>query len=566
MTRRGIVAATALVVAAALVAAGCSSSGSTGNQNGGAPSGQGAPGSTVPGAKDAKGGVNPLLGPPDDTSAPTRGGSVVFGLEHEPDGVDPSRSAFDASGHMIASAVFDPIAAIDDEGKVVPYLADKLTPSNDFKTWTITLRSGVQFHDGTPLTSEALKVNFDYWTKSFVTNSSFSSLDSYKVTGPLTLELAMKQPWTAFPYTLSTQTGYVAAPSFLTNPDPTGPSMKPVGTGPFKYKDAVRGKNFVAERNPNYWQAGLPYLDQVRFEYFPDGLSRVEALTKGDIDVLHAYQPTVITKVRDAAARGELKVVENNDGEEDVAAINTEKAPFDDLDARLALAYATDATKWREIAEAGTQHEVRGPFAPGQLGYSADDAFPAFDLAKAKEHADAYKKKTGKDIETEFLTTNNVDDRTQVQLLLEQWAKAGIKGTIKSVELAELITLTVLGQYQLVTWRNFGSLDPDGDHLWWHSSGVLPSPQISTNVARFKDPDIDKALDEARGTTDVAKRDKAYQVVAKKLNEGVAYIWLGRPTWVIAAVPQVQGIGGARNGTGSTLGAKTWITKLWVKR
>ncbi len=565
MTRRGIVAAAALVVTAALFAASCSSSGTSSSPNGAGNAGA-APAGTVPGGAAAAGAKNPVLGPADDTGTPTRGGSVVFGLEHEPDGVDPSRSAFDASGHMIASAVFDPISAIDDAGKVVPYLADKITPSADFKQWTITLRSGVQFHDGTPLTADALKLNFDYWTKSFVTGPSFSSLDTYEVSGPLDLKLTMKQPWTAFPYTLSTQTGYVAAPSFLTNPDANGPSMKPVGPGPFKFKDFVKGKSFTAERNPSYWQNGLPYLDQVRFDFLPDALSRVDALTKGDIDILHAYQPTVITKVRDAAARGELKVVENNDGEEDVAAINTEKAPFDDLDARLALAYATDAAKWREIAEAGTQHDVHGPFAPGQLGYSPDDAFPAFDLDKAKQHADAYKRKTGKDIETEFLTTNNVDDRTQVQLLLDQWAKAGIKGTIKSVELSALITLTVLGEYQLVGWRNFGSLDPDGDHLWWHSSGVLPTPQISTNVARFKDAAIDKALDDARGTTDVAARDKDYQVVAKKLNEGVAYIWLGRPTWVIAAVPQVQGIAAARNGTGSTLGAKTWIAKLWVKR
>ena len=134
------------------------------------------------------------------------------------------------------------------------------------------------------------------------------------------------------------------------------------------------------------------------------------------------------------------------------------------------------------------------------------------------------------------------------------------------MEQAGLILSTVTGQYQLVAWRNFGSLDPDGDYLWWHSSAVAPSPRISTNVARLKDSQIDKALDEARGSNDASTRDRDYRVVAKRLNEQVAYVWLGRPTWVIAAKPDVQGIAAAANGTGATLGAKTWIAGLWIKR
>jgi peptide/nickel transport system substrate-binding protein len=122
----------------------------------------------------------------------------------------------------------------------------------------------------------------------------------------------------------------------------------------------------------------------------------------------------------------------------------------------------------------------------------------------------------------------------------------------------------VLGTYQLAGWRNFGSIDPDGDYLWWHSNAIQPSPKISTNVARYADPEIDKALDDARGTSDPAARAKDYEVVTRRLNAGVPYVWLGRPTWVIAASPKVQGISAAANGSGATLGAKTWLAKLWI--
>jgi len=552
--RRGLRAGVALIAIVGLIAA-CGTKEATG------------PASSSTDVTGLTGGptTRPVRGPADDSGTPQKGGALVFGVEAEPDGLDPSRSAFDTSGHTIASAVFDPLATLDAAGKPVPYLASAITPSADFKVWTIKLQADVTFHNGSKLDAEALRVNFDYLTKSFITSPAMTSVGTYEVVGPLELKVTMTQPWTSFPYSLTTQAGYVAAPEFLTNPDPSGPSMRPIGTGPFKFKDYTKGDSFVAERNPTYWQKDLPNLDQIKFRFMPDALSRLTALTDGDIDILHAYQATVVSKAREAAAKGELKAVENGDGEEDNIAINTEKEPFDDLTARQALAHATDAAKWRALAEVDQDREVRGPFAKGQLGYSADDAYPAFDLAKAKQLAQQYEAKHGKPIEAEVFTTGNIDDQAQMQLLIDQWAEAGIKVTIKTAQLAELVVNVVLGQYQLAGWRNFGSLDPDGDYLWWHSSAVLPTPKISTNVTRFKDSEIDKALDEARGTSDEATRQKAYETVERRLNMGVAYVWLGRPTWVIAADTKVQGLPALANGSGATLASKTWLANLWIK-
>jgi len=514
----------------------------------------------------APGAVNrPVTGAADEAGPPQRGGALVFGVEAEPDGLDPSRSALDTSGHLIASAVFDPLVTLDGMGKAVPHLAKSIDPSEDFKEWTIKLRPDVTFHDGAKVDADAVQVNLDYYTKSFITAPSLVSIDHFEVIDPLTVRVTMKQAWTSFPYTLTTQTGYIAAPDFLQNPDQSGPSMHPVGSGPFKFKAYTKGESFEVQRNETYWQKDLPNLDQVKFRFMSDELSRLNALTNRDIDMLHALQPTVVSKVRESAAKGELKVVENGEGEEDNIAINTEKEPFDDILARRAIAYATDAEKWREHAEVDAKREVHGPFAKGQIGYTPDDAYHAFDLEKAKQNAAEYEKKHGHAIEAEVLTTGSVDDQAQMQLLIDQWAKAGIKVTIKKADLAALIIGVVTGGFQLAGWRNFGSLDPDGDYLWWHSSGVQPSPKISTNVARIQDPETDKALDDARGTTDDAKRDKDYQIVMRRMNELVGYIWLGRPTWVVAANTDVQGLSVIANGSGATLGNKTWIATLWIK-
>lgn len=550
----GVIAPVAAALAIAVVAASCStSSGTDGNQ---------AAGSTSTTAAEGK---KATLGPQDDTSPPVRGGQLVFGLEAEPDGLDPSRSRFAGSGHMMASAVFDPLATLDAGGKTVPYLAKSFDPSPDFREWTIVLPEGVTFHDGSPLNADALIVNLDYWTKSFITSLALTSLESYAKVDEQRVKLKMNQPWSSFPYAMTTQVGYIAAPSFLNNPDPTGPSMKPIGTGPFKFKEYLKGESFTADRNPDYWQKNLPYLDQIRFKFIADSNARIEQLTNQDIDVMHAYQPTAVLKMREEAAAGKAKLVENSQGEEDFEVLNTEKAPFDELTARQAIAHATDAAAWRAL-DKGVPIPATNPFAPGQLGYTTDDAYPGHDLEKAKAKAAEYKAKTGKDIEFTLYVTGNLDDTAEGQLLADQWAQAGIKANLETLDQSTLIAKVVLGDYQMADWRNYSAPDPDGDYLWWHSKSVTPPPKISPNVSRLKDPEIDAALDRARGSTDEAQRNQDYQTVARRLNEQVAVLWLGRVVWIVAANPEVQGIYAANNGTGGNLGAKTWLAQLWIKR
>jgi hypothetical protein len=92
---------------------------------------------------------------------PVRGGSVVVGVAGEVDGYLPSSSRFSPAGFVGARAVFDPLMIADPSGDPVPYLADSMTPNEDFTSWTLGLREGVSFHDGLPLDADALQVHFD---------------------------------------------------------------------------------------------------------------------------------------------------------------------------------------------------------------------------------------------------------------------------------------------------------------------------------------------------------------------------------------------------------------------
>jgi peptide/nickel transport system substrate-binding protein len=120
----------------------------------------------------------------------------------------------------------------------------------------------------------------------------------------------------------------------------------------------------------------------------------------------------------------------------------------------------------------------------------------------------------------------------------------------------------VTGSYQVGDWRNYGNPDPDADAVWWRSTSVQPSG-VSLNVSRYQNPDVDAAITEARNAPDTSARDAAYRKVARLLGENVAFIWLARVNWVLAASPRVNGMYAAANGSLQTLGPKTWTGDLW---
>src|SRR5262249_54884914 len=129
----------------------------------------------------------------------------LFGIEAEPEGLDPTKYAFSSSGHTVASAVFDPLATLDDNGNAVPYLATGLEPSDNYTTWTISLPEGVTFHDGTPFDADAVVKNFDAYKKSMITGSPYSIVDSAAVQDPKHVVVKLARPWVRYPLLLTTQ-------------------------------------------------------------------------------------------------------------------------------------------------------------------------------------------------------------------------------------------------------------------------------------------------------------------------------------------------------------------------
>jgi len=503
---------------------------------------------------------------------PQPGGRVAYGLEAESDGFNPTKNRWAISGVMVGLAVYDPLAAYNDKSEAKPYLAESFTANAAFTEWTITLRKNIKFSDGTPLTASAVKQVLDAHLASILTKPVFSAVDKVTVKDDLTVVVSMTSPWVVFPSTLSAQTGVIPSPGSLEDP-----GSNPVGTGPFIQKSWTPNDKWVGTKNPNYWRKDkdgvqLPYLDEVEFRPIPLHNSRSAALESGDIQMMHTNDSKAIVKFRALAKEKKFQMLEDNgEGEEGFAILNSSAPPFDDVNARRALAHATDRETYGETINDGVFDVADGPFRKNSKWRSDFTNYPEYDLAKAQELVQKYKDDHGGQPPT-FSFGITADSEQQAQFLVAEWNAAGFVADVKTVDQAAFIIEAVQGKYQANLWRQFGAPDPDFDLLWWvsdNAEGVL-----ALNIARHKSPCQDAAMKKGRENADEAIRKQAYAELQQCFADEVPYVWLEHTVWTIVANNKVHGIanGPLPDGTPSLavggagdFGGVTRMTQVWIE-
>jgi len=500
------------------------------------------------------------------TAKPKRGGSIVFGIDTEEGGFNPTTARWDEGGFLYGRTVFDPLAIVTAKGQLEPYLAQSITSNPDNTVFTITLRSGINFHDGTPLNAAALELNLQKQQASILLAAAFANIESIQTTGPLTVTITTKTPWEELPYYFAeAQTAYIAAPSMLNAPG--GGTTQPIGTGPFVFGEWIPNSHFTATANPHYWRPGLPYLDSITFKPIIDPASRVEALQSGTIDILHTNTPQTFGTFRN---NKKWSYVDDSGailGQPAVNCImlNTAAAPLNNLKLRTALAMATNSKEYAKVIDVGINAPVAGLFLPGSPYYTKT-AYPAPNPKGAAKLVNEIEKETGAPVSFTLTATNNSYVERAAQFLQQAWGDAGMKVTINIQEQAALINDALAGKYQATTWRQFDAVVPDLNYVWW--STTTATGPLPLNMARNADPRIQAALVLARTTTDPATRIKAYQEVNQYLGEDIPYIFTDRTTWAIAANPKVQNFNNPKTPSGATAfsldAGVIWPTQIWV--
>lgn len=469
-------------------------------------------------------------GTDDPSLTVVRGGVLKVGLSGETASWNPTSATWALAGTDVSFAIFDRLAAYDTDDVPRPDLAEAIDPDPDFRRWTIRLRDGVRFHDGTPLDAEAVRTNLLASKSSLTVSSALASMQAgdgaVQVVDRLTLTVAMSEPWSTFADVLASQVGAMASPAMLADPEGYG---KPVGTGPFTFTTWTPDSKLVVTRNGDYWRKGpdgasLPYLDGIEFRQVGGGPSAIASLRAGDIDVLEADDPTVMATFLDPAEAGRFSAISDAANPAPMfTLLNTIAPPFDDPLARSALVHATD----RDLLARTISSALRpadGMFPP-ESPWRTETSYPDHDPARAATELEAYAAAHGGPL-TFTLSYSAGGSTTGVEALQQQWRALGIAVELEPVEQTAFILQIVTGKYQSAMWSLPASPTPDSNHPFWLGANAKGVGEIALNVSRFHTPAIDEAMSAARRTSDRAEQRAQYAIVQRELATGEPYVWL----------------------------------------
>ncbi|PSC04479.1 ABC transporter substrate-binding protein [Alsobacter soli] len=302
-----------------------------------------------------------------------------IGIRLEPPHLDPTAGAAAAIGEIVYANVFEGLTRIDRDGAVKPALAESWTISDDGKTYTFKLRSGVTYHDGAPFDASVAKFNLDRARAPDSVNpqkSLFAPIEAAEAVDPATLKVTLKQPAGNFLFGLGWPAAVMLAPATAADA-----KTKPVGTGPFKFANWTKGASVELVRAEKYWGSPVK-LDKAAFKVISDPSASFAALMAGDVDAFPIYPaPENLDQFR---ADPRFKVVIGNTEGKTIMALNNGRKPFDDIRVRRALCHAVDRKTVIDGAMFGIAKPIGSHFAPQDAGYVDLTGKYPYDPAKAK--------------------------------------------------------------------------------------------------------------------------------------------------------------------------------------
>lgn len=304
---------------------------------------------------------------------------INVGMVLEPPNLDPTAGAAAAIDEVVYANVFEGLTRIGPDGSVLPALAESWDISDDGLTYTFHLHDGVTFHDGSAMDAEDVKFSLDRARAEDSTNAQkalFAAIDTVEVVDPTTVKVTLSHPEGNFLFNMGWGDAVIVAPETAADN-----ATNPVGTGPFKFVDWVKGDHVELMKNPDYW--GEPVqLEKATFKFISDPTAAFAAMMAEDVDAFPNFPAPETLSQFEGDARFEV-VIGSTEGET-ILAMNNGKPPFDDIKVRQAVSHAIDRQAIIDGAMFGYGTPIGTHFAPHNPAYvDLTDMYP-YDPEKAK--------------------------------------------------------------------------------------------------------------------------------------------------------------------------------------
>ena len=446
------------------------------------------------------------------------GGSITVTYKDDVATLDPA-IGYDWQNWSMIKSLFDGLMDyVPGTTTLRPGLAESYEISPDGLTFTFKLRAGVKFHNGREMTADDVKYSLDRVTNPATQSPAsgfFGSIAGYDmvadgkglsgvaVVDPLTVKITLSRPDATFLHVMALNFASVV-PKEAVEAAGDDFGKQPVGTGAFKLAEWTLGQKLVFARNPDYWRAGVPYLDQVVFEVGQEPVVALLRLQSGEVDVPgDGIPPAKFTEVMGDPAQA-ARVVVGGQLHTGYITLNVTLPPFDKVEVRQAVNMAINKDRIVQIIN-GRAKPATQPLPPSMPGYTEGYAGYAYDVEGAKKLlADAG---LADGFETELFVMNTDPNPRIAQAIQQDLAAIGIKASIQNLAQANVIEAGGAGTAPMIWSGGMGWIAdfPDPSNFYGPILGCAGAGDGGWNWSKFCDAELDAKATAADSLADPAK-------------------------------------------------------------
>ena len=481
---------------------------------------------------------------------PLHGGSMVVAIASDPGGLNPAITT-QGGVHLICGSIFSGLVAHDFALNPVPDLAERWEVSSDGRSYTFHLAPTATFHDGVPVTSEDVRFTFEQLLMKFHSRTRTSIGDNLRrilTPDAHTVVFEFDKPYAAFLKLVDVTNAPVMPKHLYEGTDPlTNPhNTNPVGSGPFKLQEWLKGDHLTLVKNERYFKTGKPYLDRIVYKVMPTGALATIAFERGEVDYLLGASPLDIARLKSMPG-----VVVTTKGREGFATVETlipnlTREPLSDLRVRRAMTHAIDKNFLVDKLLFGQGVAATGPVSH-MLGWAYNPNVEKYEhnVALANHLLDEAGRARGKDgIRFHLKFVHAASYAKVAEALRDQFREVGIAIDLELMEFAAAVDAVYIKKDFDLGFASFeNGPDPDiGVKRTVVSSNIGPIP--FSNGAGYRNPRVDELFASAASELDKQKRAAYYFEAQDLLVKDLPYFWLYEPNSGAAYRAGLQGMYG----------------------
>jgi peptide/nickel transport system substrate-binding protein len=451
--------------------------------------------------------------------SPRRGGRLVFGMASDVISLNPFYRT-QSTDKFVRELTYEALMDLDDRGQPIPWLAESWTVAPDGKTYTFRLRRGVKFHNDKELTAEDVKWSAEYALDPKNAATGLAILKNVREVNAKdkdTVEFVLKEPEAGFLISLAAIDPFVVVPKETIPTGKTNLPAFPPGTGPFVFKEHKTAREMVFTRNKNYWQKGLPYIDELVFKPVRDHQSRFISLRAGDLDLIERTPYAFVRKVINGEESG-INIAEAKYSGFRRLVFNVTDPHLKNPKLRRAVLYALDAREFIQGANWGFGEPSIVWGIPKVSRWYVDIPEVKRDPAKVK----ALLKEAGAGPDFELTIVAEIGEESENQILQQQLVTAGINTKVDYVEHGVYVSRRRKGQFMMSISGSRLVTDPSDTYPFrFGCAEIKKGKDRIMNYSGYCNEEFDRLMEEAGKLTDFKKRYELYAKAIRIIHEDV---------------------------------------------